>query len=303
MRCWISFGIQIAYSRTSFLIFDIFATQMKNMKFYKFLSFVFLSFFLSSCSVLQTKSTDESDLEYMKNIEEVAIEASQNQTSNTLQPGDQLIIVVSAQDQDVVKVFNQNYSAQEQIRQSSLPGGNSIPNQAPSTGPTYIVDSQGFIDFPILGKIETTARTLDEFKDDLKQRLRRYIKEPFVHARLTNYKITVLGEVRSPGQYTMADGKATILNALGMAGDLTIYGKRDDILVVRNVNGVMSKERIDLTDAGFVNSPYYNMKQGDVIYVTPNKTQERLSKRDPNSTLYISIASIVVTILALIIRK
>ena len=113
----------------------------------------------------------------------------------------------------------------------------------------------------------------------------------------------MLGEVRSPGKFIVPEGRSTLLEALGMAGDLTVFGKRDDVLVIRNEGGQLSQARIDLTDANFINSPYYNLVQGDVVYVLPNKTQERISKRDPNNAIYISIASILVTILALVVRK
>ncbi|MBF5027139.1 polysaccharide biosynthesis/export family protein [Planobacterium oryzisoli] len=273
------------------------------MKLYKTFTSIIAFLLLTSCSVFEKNRSEQNELAYMKNIEDVAIEVSKKQYVNLLQPGDRLIILVSAQDQDVVKVFNQNYSATEQFRESSVPRGNIISNSQPINGPTYIIDGDGFIDFPVLGKIEAAGMSLDHLKQYITSSLKRYIKEPYVQARITNYRITVLGEVRNPGQFTIADGTATVLNAIGMAGDLTIYGKRDDILIVRNVNGLISKERIDLTDAGFIDSPYYFLKQGDIIYVTPNKTQERLAKRDPNSALYISIASIVVTIIALIVRK
>ncbi|MDO5615007.1 MAG: polysaccharide export protein, partial [Cruoricaptor ignavus] len=104
-------------------------------------------------------------------------------------------------------------------------------------------------------------------------------------------------------QYVIADGRTTLLNALGLAGDLTVFGKRDDVLLVRNVDGVISKHRVDLTNADFINSPFYELKQGDVVYVTPNRTQERISKRDPNLGAYISAVSVLVAIVTLLIRR
>lgn len=284
------------------IIFDIFAKLMKNMKLYKILVLLSFSIMMSSCGLFQKAGQQPDDLEYMKNIEETAIQESRKQVT-TLQPGDQLLIVVSAADQDVSRIFNQNYSSQQQIRQSSIPGGNTVVSQQPVNGPTYIIDSQGLIDFPVIGKIQASGLSIEEFRDSLSSEVRRYIRNPHVQARITNYKITVLGEVRSPGEYVIHDGSATLLNALGMAGDLTVYGRRDDILVVRNTDGVITKERINLGDASFINSPYYNLKQGDVIYVSPNKTQEQMARRDPNLGAYISAASVLVAIVAMLIRK
>ena len=228
--------------------------------------------------------------------------ASQNASLSTIQPGDQLVIVVSAKDQDVVKPFNQNFSS-GQLVEEALAGGNMRPQSTPVTGPTYVVDTQGNIDFPIIGTLNTGGKSLEEFRRVLKLSITRYIKDPVVSIRNTNYKVTVLGEVNKPGQYVITDGNATLLNALGLAGDLTMYGKRNDVLVVRNIDGVTTKERINLSNADFINSPYSNLKQGDVIYVSPNKTKEKTARLDPNAGLYISIASIAITIIALIIRK
>ena len=121
--------------------------------------------------------------------------------------------------------------------------------------------------------------------------------------RNTNYKITVLGEVNRPGTYNIPDAQTTLLEVLGLAGDLSIYGNREDILVVRNIDGIMSKERIDLTKADFINSPFFYLKQNDVIIVSPNETKQKSSRLDPNAGIYISVASIVVTILALIFKN
>ena len=267
----------------------------------KNLIYLFSFTLLCSCGIFPRESADNS-LNYLNNIDSVALTASQNNSLSTIQPGDQLVIVVSAKDQDVVKPFNQNFSS-GQLVEEALAGGNMRQQPAPITGPTYVVDTQGNIDFPIIGTLNTDGKTLEEFKVVLKQAISRYIKNPVVSIRNTNYKVTVLGEVNKPGQYVITDGNATLLNALGLAGDLTMYGKRNDVLVVRNIDGVTTKEHIDLSNADFINSPYYNLKQGDVIYISPNKTKEKTARLDPNAGLYISIASIAITIIALIIRK
>ena len=261
------------------------------------LSFVFFS--LLSC-----KTRDKSsDLNYMQDIEQIATEASLKNAVSTIQPGDQLVILVSAKDLDVVKPFNQNYSSGE-IIQNSQAGGN-LPSAGNTviSGPTYIVDSEGNIDFPVLGNLATTGKTMEQFKEEIRTRITRYIINPTVSIRLANYKVTVLGEVHRPGQYIIPDGQSTFLNALGLAGDLTMYGKRDDVLLVRSINGEITKERINLLDGGFINSPYYYLKQGDVIYVSANTTKEKTARLDPNAGLYIGVASIVVTILALVFKK
>ncbi|MGA9211885.1 polysaccharide biosynthesis/export family protein [Kaistella sp.] len=239
----------------------------------------------------------------MQNIEEIATQEAMRNTKSTLQAGDQLVILITAKDMDVVRPFNQNYSSGE-ISQTSVPSGN-FPNQGQSTisGPTYIIDSNNQIDFPVLGQLSTAGKTLVAFKDELRDKLTHYIKNPSVNMRVSNYKVTILGEVARPGQYIIPDGQTTLLNVIGLAGDLTMYGKRDDILIVRNENGQIIKDRVNILKADFIQSPYYNLKQGDVIYVAPNKTKEKTSRLDPNTPIYIAVAGIVVTILALVFKK
>lgn len=255
-----------------------------------------VSFSISACR-------SKSDINYMQNVEDVALKTSIENSKSTIQSNDQLVILVSAKDMDVVRPFNQNYSS-GQIYQYSAPSANSpTQNQTSTSGPTYIVDSNGDIDFPVIGKVKANGKTLEELRDYLKEKLSNYIINPNVSLRNTNYKVTVLGEVSRPGTYNIPEAQTTLLSALGLAGDLTIYGKRTDILILRNIDGNVSKERIDITKADFINSPYYNLKQNDVIVVGANETKQKASRLDPNAGIYISVASIVVTILALIFKK
>lgn len=254
--------------------------------------------------LLSCKSQNKvNNLGYMQNIEDIIAESAAGNNQNFLQPGDQLVIMVTAKDMDVVKPFNQNYSTGE-ITQSSISNSNMpMLGQTTIAGPTYIVDAANKIDFPVLGQLSVEGKTITDFQQELRDKISRYVKNPSVNIRLSNYKVTVLGEVARPGQFVISDGHATVLNALGLAGDLTIYGKRDDILVVRNENGQITKGRINMLRADFINSPYFNLQQGDVVYVSPNETKEKTARLDPNMPIYISVAGIVVTILALVFRK
>ena len=258
---------------------------------------------LSLLFILLSSCTSKKKLDYLQNIESVALEASTKNAISTIQPNDQLVIMVTAKDMDVVKPFNQNFSS-GQILQYSLPSGNALSqNQTSTSGPTYMVDSQGNIEFPVIGKINTENKSTEELRDILKKEISKYVLNPQVSVKNTNYKITVLGEVNRPGTYNIPEAQTTVLEVLGLAGDLTIYGNREDILVLRNIDGTMTKERIDLTKADFINSPYFYLKQNDVIIVSPNETKQKTSRLDPNAGIYISVASIVVTILALIFKN
>jgi len=260
---------------------------------------VLVTFWLVSC---KTNPNAKNDLNYMQNIEKVAVESSSRNSNSTIQTGDQLVILITAKDMDVVKPFNQNYSSSELIQTNNFAGGNT-PNQGMTTisGPTYVVDVDGNIDFPVLGKINTTGKSLVQFKDELRDRMTKYVINPTVSVRLSNFKVTVLGEVNKQGDYVIANGQGTILNALGLAGDLTMYGKRDDVLVIRTENGTVTHGRINLQDADLINSPYYYLKQGDAIIVSANNTKNITSKQNPNTGLYLTAASIAVTAIAVVV--
>ncbi|SIS78530.1 polysaccharide export outer membrane protein [Chryseobacterium ureilyticum] len=254
---------------------------------------------LVSCKV---KDNAQNDLNYMQNIEQVAIESSAKNSGNTIQAGDQLVIMITAKDMDVVKPFNQNYSSSEMIQTNTYAGGNT-PNQGMTTisGPTYIVDNNGNIDFPIIGTITTKDKTLIDVKNELREKVSQYVINPTISVRLTNFKVTVLGEVNRQGDYTVANGQATILNALGLAGDLTGYGKRSDVLVIRTENGTVTHGRINLQDGNLINSPFFNLKQGDAIIVQSTKAKEIASRQNPNTGLYLTAISIGVTAIAVVI--
>lgn len=257
------------------------------------------AFVMFSC---KTNPNAKNDLNYLQNIEKVAIESSAKNSAHTIQSGDQLVILVTAKDMDVVKPFNQNYSSSELVQTNAMAGGNT-PNQGMSTisGPTYIVDANGNIDFPILGTISTQEKTLVDLKEELREKMQKYVINPTVNIRLANFKVTVLGEVNRQGDYTISNGQGTILNALGMAGDLTMFGKRDDVLVIRTENGQVIHGKINLQDANLINSPYYYLKQGDAIIVPSNNTKDLQAKQNPNTALYLTAASIAVTAIAVVV--
>ncbi len=240
--------------------------------------------------------TPRQEINYMTDIENIALDNSIKNSRSTLQPGDQLIILVTAKDMDVVKPFNQNYSSSTTITQYSVPSSNNLPQQLPVSGPTYIVDTDGNITFPQIGMVSTKEENIESMKVKLTDLISQYVKSPVVDVKLTNFKVSVLGEVARPGTYVLPDGGTTLLGALGLAGDLTPYGVRTNVLVVRNIDGKITKERIDLTSAQFINSPYYYLKQNDMVYVQPNANREKSARVDPNTGLYISVASVIASL-------
>lgn len=265
---------------------------MKNllrMNVKKYYLYGVLSLAVFSCAPRQ-------EINYMTDIENIALDNSIKNSRSTLQPGDQLIITVTAKDMDVVKPFNQTYSSSSTITQYSTPSSNNLPQQLPVSGPTYIIDTDGNITFPQIGMVNTKEENIESMKVKLTNLISQYVKSPVVDVKLVNFKVSLLGEVARPGTYVLPDGGTTLLGALGLAGDLTPFGIRTNVLVVRNIDGQITKERVDLTSAQFINSPYYYLKQNDMVYVQPNANRERSARVDPNTGLYISIASVVASL-------
>lgn len=261
----------------------------KEMNFKKYILVGTLSLVVFSCAPRQ-------EITYMKDIESIALDNSIKNSRITFQPGDQLIITVTAKDMDVVKPFNQSYSSSTTTTQYTVPSSNSLPQQVPVSGSTYIVDTDGNITFPQIGIVSTKGENVETLRSKLVDLISAYVKNPVVDLKLINFKISVLGEVNKPGQYVIPDGGTTLLGALGLAGDATPFGIRTNVLVVRNVDGQITKERVDLTSAQFINSPYYYLKQNDVIYVQPNANREKSARVDPNTGLYISVASVIASL-------
>ena len=135
----------------------------------------------------------------------------------------------------------------------------------------YLVDKNGCIDFPVLGRIKVDGISRNELAELLKDKLSRYLKNPIVTVQFLNFKVTVLGEVKNPGSYRVYSERVSILDALGMAGDLQINGKRKNVLVMRENGDNKEFARLDLTQSGFIHSPYFYLQQNDVVYVEPTR--------------------------------
>ncbi|MDE3743505.1 polysaccharide biosynthesis/export family protein [Maribacter polysaccharolyticus] len=159
----------------------------------------------------------------------------------------------------------------------------------------YLVDQAGEIDFPVIGKLKIEGLSPEELRTLLRERLSDYLKDPIINIRLQNFTVTILGEVRSPGTYPVNGEQINILEALGLAGDLTVRGVRENVLVIRDFNGTKVYTRIDLTSKNMVKSPVFYLTQNDVVYVEPNNSAIRSSSLNQNTSVAISIASLLIT--------
>lgn len=248
------------------------------------LSLVILLSLFSSCA-------SRKDLVYFQ-PDSTELHTSYELNAPKLQAGDILAISVTADDVRATLPFNQV---------SPYSNSGTLQNTNPFI-PTYAIDVNGEIDFPKIGKIKLAGLTRTQALNKLRSEVGRFIVDPGVSMEVKNFKITVLGEVKTPGSFPINNDRITILEALGLAGDLTINGVRNNVLVIREQNGKKEEYRIDLTKKDALNSPVYYLAQNDVIYVEPNGAKIQSSKYTQNTSIFVSIASLIITIVAVVVR-
>jgi polysaccharide export outer membrane protein len=168
----------------------------------------------------------------------------------------------------------------------------------PSTAQGFLVDNDGNIQYPRVGKIKAEGLTKPQLSEEIRKKLEVELKNPSVVIRLSNFKVTMLGEVARPGPITLPSEKVTILEAIGLAGDVNIYGKKDEVVVLRDVDGIVEHGRIDLSSKSLFESPYYFLRQNDVVLVNPNKNKARLN--DQVFSQRLSIAFSIINTIALL---
>ena len=254
---------------------------------------------LSLLAVASVSCVTQKNMTYLQNAEPSLADSINAifaaQTEYVIRPGDALTILVSALDQEAVVPYNlptMVYAA---------PGSNQV--QTTPMMQYYVVDEAGDIAFPVLGKLHIAGLKRNEVEDLVTSRLEQQLVNPMVQVSLIGAKISVLGEVNRPGKIAMSNGRMTILEALAAAGDLTPYGKRDNVLLTREVNGKIEIARLNLRSTDLYTSPYYYLQQNDVIYVSPNKVR---AINSANASFWLSVvstvasaATVVVTVLSI----
>ena len=255
-----------------------------------YLLFFLLPLVLTGCSSYQ-KSL------YLQN-DAVINQSTQGQLYDfRIMPKDLLTIVVSTTDPAASAPFYRK------LGQDKNNGGNSTMGMQNANLLGYLVDNNGEIDFPVLGKIQVTGLTTRECEALLREKLKPYLKEnPLVTVSSSNYKFSVLGEVNAPGTYTVQDEKVTIFEAIAQAGDMTLFSIRDDVQLLReDSEGRRQVIHLNLNDANITQSPYFYLQQNDVIYVKPTKAKVRTNTFNSNASMWITILSVLTSVTSLVL--
>lgn len=267
-----------------------------NMKLYRLLALTAIVALAAGCS-----TTTYMQIDYLQDINRETSLAMKENKGIVIQPQDQLSIIVSSRNPELSAALNKpiaSYQAGSEITSS---------NSGYQRLLGYVVDNEGNIEFPMLGILHIAGMTRWELQDLIKERVisEGILLDPIVTVEYMNFRISVMGEVNSPGTYSVTGDKITLLGALSLAKDLTIFGRRDNVTVIREQNGQRSIYKVDLRKSSLFDSPAYYLQQNDVVYVYPNSVRAGQSTINENyfksGSFWISLSSVAITVTNLIL--
>lgn len=260
--------------------------MIKRLSFYIFIS-VIISFLLVGC-------VSKKDILYFQDAENYKV-SEITYSENALQPNDILSVTISAAIPETALPYNKNTGSNSMGSSASI---ELLKLQG------YLVNSEGYISVPVLGKVMASGLTTTELEERISNRLESggHLVKPIVTVRLLNAKVTILGEVNLPGTYSFTEQNLTVPQALGYAGDLTISGKRDEIILIREVEGKRKITHLDLTTAGWLNEPEYNIKPNDILVVQPNNAKVKTAGYVGNVSTILTIVSVLLSVTILLTR-
>lgn len=251
-------------------------------------SFAIIAFIVSSCS-------SSNRLPYFTNLSEISDTIVVNAESNyalRIVPDDELLITVTSLEPTATAMFNLPIANIATRGVQQVTGNVALQ--------TYIVSSDGDIKFPQLGTLHVGGMTTTELTTMLTERISEYVESPMVRVEIINFNVNVLGEVKQPGRFPIKNESLSILDAIALAGDLTEYGQRDNVLLIRRDGDKTVYHRFNLSDVKSLNSPYFYLKQNDVVYVEPTKTKENNAKYNTNNSFKLSVISTIVSAVSVI---
>lgn len=260
----------------------------------KFLLFALVAVLLTAASCGQVK-----DIAYFQNKITDSPEEIDKHAGIVIQPKDMLSIIVSSRNPELSVMFN--------LPVVSYQAGSEIVNSGYQKLTGYVVDNDGYIDFPVLGRMKVTGLTRWELAEMIKDKLVKggYLSDAVVTVEFMNFKVSVIGEVNAPGTFTIEGDKVTVLQAISLARDLTIFGMRENVTVIREREGKRTMYEINLCDVSMFDSPAYFLQQNDVVYVQPSNVKARQSTTDDKAlrmtSIFVSGGSLLVSIATLIV--
>ena len=259
---------------------------------------VLTPFILFALLVLVGSCSSSKKVAYFQNIDTISLAASRGLYDAHIMPKDQLTITVLTTNPEVSAPFNLSVSSTVGTHGQISGGSRALQN--------YLVDNDGNINFPIIGTLHVAGKTKTECEAMIKEKVMPYLnakENPIVTVRMSSYRVTVIGEVGSPSVIPVTTEKMSIIEALASAGDLGIYGKRTNVLLIReDATGEKHAVRINLNDANLLNSPYYYLQQNDIVYVEPNSTKSKNSAIGSSTTLWFSVVGLVTSLASLVIN-
>ena len=239
---------------------------------------------LTSCS------TSKAPLAYFEDIklsQSGELTASECDYQVKIEADDELFITVTSIIPQATAIYN--------LPLANPANMHNLTNATQPQQQTFIVDKNGYISFPILGNVLVKGMTTQQVKEKLTQLIAEDVEDPVVRVELVNFRVNVLGEVKAPGAIKVRRERFSVLDAIAAAGDLTIYGERDNILLIREEDGKIFYHRLNLNESSILTSPYFYLKQNDAIYVEPNSIRKANSKYNQNNSFKISVISTIVS--------
>ena len=255
----------------------------------------FLIVMIAAVTLLSCTSSKDNTLAYFKNLGDAPSGVLPNVQGNNpvrLQPDDELVISVTSAVPEATAVYN--------VPLSNPATKSSMLTATQPRVQTYLVDSQGFIMMPKLGRIAVGGKTTDEVRQYITEQVAKEVKDPFVRVEIVNFGIDVLGEVRNPHRVITTQQCITVLDALAQCGDLTEFGQRDRVYVIRTEGNQRTYHRLDLTNSEIFSSPYFYLQQNDVVYVEPNQIRIDNSKYNQNNAFKLTVISTIVSSVSVI---
>lgn len=251
-------------------------------------------FFTIAVMALLASCRSNRDMVYFQDIDNnpEVLDSLYRSYSVKIKPADELLITVWSEVAEASLIYNLPQVSYAEVGDDAVAVNQKILS--------YVVDNEGFINFPLVGKLKVEGLTTGEVSELLTKEISKDVKDPYVRVQLAKFRVNVMGEVAKPGMQEVKTERYSILDALGAAGDLTQYGRRNDVLLIREENGNRTYHRLDLTSADLLSSPYFYLQQNDVVYVAPNDIRQSNAEYNQNNSYKVQVISTAISAVSVI---